>query len=198
MAGIIILDDPGDIASYSREEMEEYADWLGINLYTDQDYLWIVRVGMETPLPAPWRTCVMVEEGEAFYFNMETGASVWEHPSDTLAKQLLEEERAKPCLVGILTAVELPSGAVELSVWSIGGDRLVTVPGKFPRESPQVLTRRVAKEIGQKIQLMLPDGTLLARDDTTTLISELLGVNLGAGLVRGHVHQRRLLRRIVD
>eukprot|EP00913_Durusdinium_trenchii_P016878 g15868.t1 len=51
------------------------------DLEKDRDLFWIARAGLKAPLPAPWKPCES-EDGEIFYFNFETGESVWDHPCD--------------------------------------------------------------------------------------------------------------------
>merc|ERR1711871_1933267 len=55
---------------------------------------WIAREGVVAPIPSPWKACT--ENGDnVFYFNFETGDSVWDHPCDEKYRELLEEERNK-------------------------------------------------------------------------------------------------------
>eukprot|EP00443_Scrippsiella_acuminata_P079390 CAMPEP_0115471072 /NCGR_PEP_ID=MMETSP0271-20121206/52332_1 /TAXON_ID=71861 /ORGANISM="Scrippsiella trochoidea, Strain CCMP3099" /LENGTH=186 /DNA_ID=CAMNT_0002898241 /DNA_START=37 /DNA_END=594 /DNA_ORIENTATION=+ len=72
-----------------------YAEWLGIDMEVDADLIWIARAGLRAPLPAPWKPCQAGEEGEVFYFNFETGESVWDHPCDDFHRKLFAREHAK-------------------------------------------------------------------------------------------------------
>eukprot|EP00439_Symbiodinium_sp_Y106_P068395 s89_g11.t1 len=57
---------------------------------SQSDLLWIAREGVTAPVPAPWKACT--ENGDdIFYFNFETGDSIWDHPSDEHYKKLLQE-----------------------------------------------------------------------------------------------------------
>eukprot|EP00451_Oxyrrhis_marina_P017630 CAMPEP_0204339600 /NCGR_PEP_ID=MMETSP0469-20131031/21929_1 /ASSEMBLY_ACC=CAM_ASM_000384 /TAXON_ID=2969 /ORGANISM="Oxyrrhis marina" /LENGTH=134 /DNA_ID=CAMNT_0051323969 /DNA_START=23 /DNA_END=424 /DNA_ORIENTATION=- len=77
----------------TEREIDEYAEWLGMDKETEADLWWIAKDGLSVSLPAPWKTC---EAGsEIFYFNPETGASVWDHPCDKHFKTLLATERQK-------------------------------------------------------------------------------------------------------
>merc|ERR1712066_517218 len=49
----------------------------------------------KAPLPHPWKPCQTGKEGEIFYFNFETGESVWDHPCDEYHRALYQRERAK-------------------------------------------------------------------------------------------------------
>lgn len=92
-------------------EVLEYAEWLGIDpegekvrevgglrlntvpvlpfmhmtSWCIQELLWISRHGLVAKLPAYWKPC-QNENGQLYYFNFESGQSVWEHPCDTASK----------------------------------------------------------------------------------------------------------------
>lgn len=81
----------------TQKEIEEYAEWLGMDLEADKDLMWIAKEGLKAPLPPPWKPC-QTQEGEGgdiFYFNFETGESVWDHPCDEHYKKVYAEEKAK-------------------------------------------------------------------------------------------------------
>eukprot|EP00438_Fugacium_kawagutii_P016800 Skav217478 [mRNA] locus=scaffold1405:211955:212866:- [translate_table: standard] len=54
--------------------------------------MWIAREGVVAPVPAPWKACT-ANGDDVFYFNFETGESIWDHPADERYRQLLEEKR---------------------------------------------------------------------------------------------------------
>ena len=72
--------------------MNDYAKWLGMDLETESELMWIAREGLKAPLPPDWKPCRSPDE-EIYYFNFSTGESVWEHPCDKHYKNLFEEER---------------------------------------------------------------------------------------------------------
>ena len=77
------------------EEIKEYAESLGLNLPEDNDLLYLAREGIKARLPKEWKPCQTRGE-EIYYFNFETGESVWEHPCDTYyKKKVLEAKTAK-------------------------------------------------------------------------------------------------------
>merc|ERR1711879_806803 len=78
-----------------QDEVIEYAEWLGIDVVKDSDLLWIARAGLKASLPAPWRPCQTGDNGDIFYFNFETGESVWDHPCDEFHRALYKKEYAK-------------------------------------------------------------------------------------------------------
>ncbi|CAM6096847.1 unnamed protein product [Calypogeia fissa] len=78
----------------TEEELLEYALWLGMNIPQDMDLIWIARDGLTQPLPEEWKPC-QTEDDEIYYFNFETGESVWDHPCDGLYRKLYQEECRK-------------------------------------------------------------------------------------------------------
>ncbi|KPI83913.1 hypothetical protein ABL78_7049 [Leptomonas seymouri] len=90
-----VLDDHID-ANYepTEEEVLEFADWIGMKLPEDSDYLWLAREGLKTPLPKEWKPC-STNDGEVYYFNFKTGESSWDHPMDSLFRQRFEQEKEK-------------------------------------------------------------------------------------------------------
>lgn len=78
----------------TRKEIDEYAEWLGMDLQKDQDLFWIARTGLKAPLPKPWKPC-QSEDSEIFYFNSVTGESVWDHPCDDHYRKLYQEHKAQ-------------------------------------------------------------------------------------------------------
>jgi len=60
----------------------------------DKDLFWIAKEGLKAPLPEPWKPCKTAKQ-EIYYFNFQTGESIWEHPCDQHYKQIYQEEKAK-------------------------------------------------------------------------------------------------------
>jgi centrosomal protein CEP164 len=54
--------------------------------------MWIARQGVMAPLPKGWKP-VQDPNGELYYFNFETGESIWDHPCDEDFKSLVAQER---------------------------------------------------------------------------------------------------------
>jgi hypothetical protein len=79
----------------TTEEITEYAAWLGMDLETERDLFWIARTALKEPVPKPWKACRMDNSDDIFYFNFETGDSIWDHPCDIRFKQMYEEEKKK-------------------------------------------------------------------------------------------------------
>mmetsp|Transcript_92421 Transcript_92421/g.146108 ORF Transcript_92421/g.146108 Transcript_92421/m.146108 type:complete len:117 (-) Transcript_92421:102-452(-) len=93
--GNVVLDEHVDDNYEPREnEIEEYAEWLGMDIEKDRDLFWIARQGLKAPLPKPWKPC-QSEDNEIFYFNFETGESVWDHPCDDHFRKVYQEHKAR-------------------------------------------------------------------------------------------------------
>ena len=76
-------------------EIVDYAKWLGMDLEAEKDLMWIAREGLKAPLPEHWKPCKTPGTGDIYYFNFQTGDSVWEHPCDEHYKSLYAAEKAK-------------------------------------------------------------------------------------------------------
>ena len=64
-----------------QKEIDEYAQWLGMDPVEDKELMWIAKEGLKAPLPPSWKPC-KTPEGELYYFNFSTGESEWDHPCD--------------------------------------------------------------------------------------------------------------------
>jgi centrosomal protein CEP164 len=79
----------------SQDEVMEYAQYLGMDLNEDQDLFYIAKEGLKAPLPDPWKPC-KAPDGDIYYFNFESGESIWEHPCDEYYRKLyLQEKQSK-------------------------------------------------------------------------------------------------------
>lgn len=55
--------------------------------------MWIARQGVKAPLPKGWKAVHDAQQNELYYFNFETGESIWDHPCDKDFKNLVKDER---------------------------------------------------------------------------------------------------------
>jgi len=90
----IILEELEDNYEPTEEEILEYAQYLGMNLTTDQEFFWIAKEGLKAPVPKPWKPC-RTPKGNIYYFNFESGQSSWEHPMDAEFKKKYKQEKEK-------------------------------------------------------------------------------------------------------
>merc|ERR1719487_2542940 len=65
-----------------------------MNLDEDMELLWIARDGLKAPLPPEWKPC-QSGSGDIFYFNFQTGESVWDHPCDDHYRRIYRHAKAK-------------------------------------------------------------------------------------------------------
>merc|ERR1711904_178755 len=91
----LVLEEPED-ENYepTEEEIQQYAEWLGMDLEADKDLMWIAKECLKAPLPRPWKPCE-AGDGEIFYFNFETCQSMWDPPCDEHYKKVYADEKAK-------------------------------------------------------------------------------------------------------
>jgi hypothetical protein len=78
----------------TAEEIAEYAQWLGMDLEADKHLFWVAREGLKAPLPSEWKACKS-PDGEIYYFNFQSGESVWDHPCDEHFRSMYREEKKK-------------------------------------------------------------------------------------------------------
>lgn len=77
-----------------EDELEEYAEFIGIDPTKEKELLWIALEGLRTPLPPEWRAC-QTGDDSVYYFNFRTGESLWDHPMDEVFKKKVLQEREK-------------------------------------------------------------------------------------------------------
>ncbi|AYU77888.1 hypothetical protein, conserved [Leishmania donovani] len=78
----------------SEGELEEYAEYIGIDPAKEPELMWIAKEGLRAALPDGWRAC-QTDDNEVYYFNFQTGESLWDHPMDEHFKTQVVNERAK-------------------------------------------------------------------------------------------------------
>lgn len=79
-----------------QQAVRDHAEYLGIDPNVHSKYLYIAEEALVAPLPADWERGES-EEGVPYYFNTETGESMWAHPRDDEYRQkfrtLLEKDK---------------------------------------------------------------------------------------------------------
>ena len=67
---------------------------LGLDPKKDEDLLWVAKEGILAKLQPPWKA--INQEGVGlYYFNFETGQSMWEHPNDEYYRHKVKQERER-------------------------------------------------------------------------------------------------------
>lgn len=66
----------------------------GLDPQKDEELLWVAKEGILAKLQPPWKA--INQEGVGlYYFNFETGQSMWEHPNDEYYRHKVKQEREK-------------------------------------------------------------------------------------------------------
>ena len=93
-SSVILNEEIDEDYEPNEDELLEYAKFLGMEFPEDEEYLYIAREGLKAPLPEPWKPC-QTKGGDIYFFNFDSGESVWEHPCDTYYKDLFTEAKNK-------------------------------------------------------------------------------------------------------
>ena len=75
--------------------------------------MWIAKQGVKAPLPRGWKAIHDLEQNELYYFNFDTGESIWDHPCDNDFKELVIEQRLiRAIFINIISLIwiGLPNG----------------------------------------------------------------------------------------
>ena len=143
--GVTVLDQDDERVP-SEEEILEYAEYLGIDVEKEKDLLWIAREGVVAPVPGPWKACT--ENGDdVFYFNFETGESIWDHPSDEQYRQLLQEKRKEKAEKASSSSEPTKDDTIPVETAAKGGES-----SKIGSSTPTVDTAKEEVEVNNKLE----------------------------------------------
>lgn len=123
---IRVLEDDEILAQvFDEQEVENYAEDIGIDTELDRDLFWIAVAGLRAVPPKPWKAC-FVEDGDddIFFFNFSTGESVWDHPCDDLFRDQVKEEMNKRVLVPLTLNLTRTEKGHSVSAVNLAGDLL--------------------------------------------------------------------------
>lgn len=149
------------------DEVEEYAEFLGIDPELDRDLFWIAERGLRTAPTEPWKACQVHNGTDLFFFNFETGESSWEHPSDDLFRQQIRDELQSRVLVPVtLASTKLANGAWGIAGTNLAGEEVCRLGVAF--EGAETFA---GMELLLRAQLKLPSGSVarFVRADATVL-----------------------------
>ena len=77
------------------QEIEEYAQYLGMDPGDDTELYYIAKEGLKAPLPGNWKPC-KAADNQIYYFNFETKELQKEHPCDDhYKKQFMREKETR-------------------------------------------------------------------------------------------------------
>lgn len=178
---IVLEEDIEENYEPSASEIQEYAEWLGMNWQEDQSLAWIAREGLKAPLPHPWKPC-QSSEGEIFYFNFKTGESSWDHPCDDHYRRVYQRAKAKrdaPVRVVSIDGWQDPGALPHVRCANtLTGEEMAVLRFK-PRVNVHTLRTSLAKRLSMKaryLRLMLHDGRILTEEDDNASLLGILGI----------------------
>jgi hypothetical protein len=70
-----------------REDVLEYARYIGLDPKAEPGLMWIAQEGIDAPLPEGWGEA-LTADGTSYYFNKQTRQSSWDHPHDEHYRQV--------------------------------------------------------------------------------------------------------------
>ncbi|XP_051012295.1 centrosomal protein of 164 kDa [Acomys russatus] len=91
---LVLEEDSDETYVPSEQEILDFARVIGIDPIKEPELMWLAREGIEAPLPKGWKPCQNIT-GDLYYFNFDTGQSIWDHPCDERYRQLVIQEREK-------------------------------------------------------------------------------------------------------
>ncbi|XP_013173081.1 PREDICTED: centrosomal protein of 164 kDa isoform X1 [Papilio xuthus] len=77
----------------SADEISEYAQQLGIDPESESHLLPLAREGLMQALPPPWKAYFDEKLQTHYYYNEDTKNTQWEHPLDTVYRELVKKAR---------------------------------------------------------------------------------------------------------
>ncbi|XP_076781113.1 centrosomal protein of 164 kDa isoform X12 [Arvicanthis niloticus] len=91
---LVLEEDSDETYIPSEQEILDFARVIGIDPVKEPELMWLAREGIEAPLPKGWKPCQNIT-GDLYYFNFDTGQSIWDHPCDEHYRKLVIQEREK-------------------------------------------------------------------------------------------------------
>ncbi|CAJ1343625.1 unnamed protein product, partial [Effrenium voratum] len=87
------LPEEAEAGDGRREESDllQYSQTLGVDLERHSDLMWVVEQAFNAPLPMSW-TEYTDDEGRVYFFNQSSSQSTWEHPMDSVYRELLSRQ----------------------------------------------------------------------------------------------------------
>lgn len=110
-----------------ERELEEYADFIGIDVEFDRDLFYIAAEGLCAVPPDPWKACQAEGTDDVFYFNFETGQSVWDHPCDDIFREKVRKAIEQRVLVPLTLHLDATEQGHMLRCINIAGTEVSRV-----------------------------------------------------------------------
>jgi hypothetical protein len=167
--------------TFSQEELEEYASYVGIDLELERDLLWVAAEGLVAVPPEPWKACQSSGESEVFFFNFVTGESVWDHPCDELTRQKVIAEREKRALVPITLSAEFHEEGWLISGVTLAGTTICQATAKAPGSDDfasieDELRSTLRLPEGAVPRFVLRDASMLGHSSRSRRVTELFAI----------------------
>lgn len=182
-AAVVVLEESLLQAyKHSDEEIEEYARYIGIDTEYDRDLLWIALAGLKSPLPAPWKPCQTTDSNDLFYFNFETGESVWDHPCDDFYREMVAKHLEKRVTVAITLSAEPRKEATAIVATNLAGNRLAEVEvadcsaESFGAVVQTQLMASLALAKGTAARFLLQDASMLGHSAHCKSVAQVFGL----------------------
>mmetsp|Transcript_44083 Transcript_44083/g.104315 ORF Transcript_44083/g.104315 Transcript_44083/m.104315 type:complete len:293 (-) Transcript_44083:71-949(-) len=82
---------PAAVVAEEVVDLHEYGLSLSVDIdhEDEEDLMWVVQEAFHAPLPSSW-TEYMDQSGRAYYVKEGSSSSTWEHPMDSVYRELLE------------------------------------------------------------------------------------------------------------
>ena len=90
---MVLPEEEEGLSQPTEHDVAEYAAWLGADIENEQELLWIVREGLQAPLPEFWKPCHKGDTDDIYYLNTATGDICWDHPCDVHYKNLYQHHK---------------------------------------------------------------------------------------------------------
>jgi hypothetical protein len=162
-----------------ENELEEYADFIGIDLEYDRDLFYIAREGLCAVPPDPWKACQAHGTDDVFYFNFETGESVWDHPCDDIYREKVREAMEQRVLVPLTLHLDATEKGHVLKCINLAGNEASCVDigdivsTTFADVVPKLVAGLQLQE-GSVPRFVLQSAEVVAHSRFSTNIGELL------------------------
>lgn len=78
----------------TEDEINKFAEYMGMDLQKDKEFLYIAEWALTAPLPAGW-TVHLDSKGNEFYYNTATKVSQYDHPMDGKYRELFLKSKAE-------------------------------------------------------------------------------------------------------
>jgi centrosomal protein CEP164 len=169
-----------DLLNHAIDEREllEYAEFIGIDVEFDRDLFYIAREGLCAVPPEPWKACQAEGTEDVFYFNFDTGESVWDHPCDNIYREKVLEAMEERVLVPLTLQLDATEQGHVLKCTNLAGIEASRVDiGDLSTTFADVLPKLLANlklHEGSVARFVLQSAELLGHSRFSDTVGDLL------------------------